>query len=81
MAAESEYGITMHHKLCCAIPAPHHEAEMARRSPALGESSEPRIHDALCRPHVYTAFEAAVKSGEDLLVACTQEACAVFGAA
>jgi len=40
---------------------------------ALGESGEPRIHDALCRQHV-TAFEAAVKSGEDLLVACTQEA-------
>jgi Fe-S-cluster-containing dehydrogenase component len=40
---------------------------------ALGESGEPRIHDALCRQHV-AAFEAAVKSGEDLLVACTQEA-------
>ena len=39
---------------------------------ALGESGEPRIHDALCRQHV-AAFEAAVKSGDDLLVACTQE--------
>ncbi len=39
---------------------------------ALGESGEPRVHDALCRQHV-AAFEAAVKSGDDLLVACTQE--------
>lgn len=39
---------------------------------ALGETGEPRIHDALCRQHV-AAFEAAVKSGDDLLVACTQE--------
>ena len=35
---------------------------------ALSESGEPRIHDALCRQHV-AAFEAAVKSGDDLLVA------------
>jgi ferredoxin len=39
---------------------------------ALGESAVPQIHEALCRQHV-AAFEAAVKSGDDLLVACTQE--------
>jgi ferredoxin len=33
----------------------------------------PHIHSELCRRHV-AAFEAAAKSGEDLLVACTQEA-------
>lgn len=40
---------------------------------ALGASAGPHIHSELCRRHV-AAFEAAVKSGEDLLVACTQEA-------
>jgi len=39
---------------------------------ALGDA-EPRVHDALCRQHL-AAFEAAVKTGDDLLVACTQEA-------
>ncbi len=41
---------------------------------ALGEGNNPpKVHDALCRQHL-AAFEAAVKSGDDLLVACTQEA-------
>lgn len=40
---------------------------------ALGEAAEPRVHDALCRQHL-ASFEAAVKTGDDLLVACTQEA-------
>lgn len=44
----------------------------------LGEDAAPKIHDALCRQHL-AAFEAAVKSGDDLLVACTQEA-PLFGA-
>ena len=39
---------------------------------ALGASAGPHIHSELCRRHV-AAFEAAAKSGEDLLVACTQE--------
>lgn len=39
----------------------------------LGEDAAPKIHDALCRQHL-AAFEAAVKTGDDLLVACTQEA-------
>jgi ferredoxin len=39
---------------------------------ALG-GEESRVSEALCRRHV-AAFEAAVKSGDDLLVACTQEA-------
>ena len=33
----------------------------------------PFVHSELCRRHI-AAFEAAAKSGEDLLVACTQEA-------
>jgi ferredoxin len=33
----------------------------------------PHVQSELCRRHV-AAFEAAVKSGDDLLVACTQEA-------
>ncbi len=40
---------------------------------ALGLSAGPFIHSELCRRHV-AAFEAAAKSGDDLLVACTQEA-------
>ena len=40
---------------------------------ALGLDAGPHIHSELCRRHV-AAFEAAAKSGEDLLVACTQEA-------
>jgi len=40
---------------------------------ALGLSAQPHIHSELCRKHV-AAFEAAAKSGDDLLVACTQEA-------
>src|SRR5476649_12672 len=39
----------------------------------LGLSTGPHVHSELCRRHV-AAFEAAVKSGDDLLVACTQEA-------
>lgn len=33
----------------------------------------PNVHSELCRRHI-AAFEAAAKSGEDLVVACTQEA-------
>src|SRR5688572_24880641 len=33
----------------------------------------PYVHSELCRRHI-AAFEAAAKSGEDLVVACTQEA-------
>ena len=40
---------------------------------ALGSDAVPVIHSELCRRHV-AAFEAAAKSGDDLLVACTQEA-------
>ena len=40
---------------------------------ALGLTSPPHIHSELCRRHV-AAFEAAAKSGDDLLVACMQEA-------
>ena len=40
---------------------------------ALGLDAAPQIHHELCRRHV-AAFEASAKSGEDLLVACTQEA-------
>jgi ferredoxin len=40
---------------------------------AFAQPSQPHIHSELCRRHV-AAFEAAAKSGDDLLVACTQEA-------
>ena len=40
---------------------------------ALDLAAPPLIHTELCRKQV-AAFEAAVKSGDDLLVACTQEA-------
>lgn len=40
---------------------------------ALKLESAPRIHSELCRRHL-AAFEAAVKNGADLVVACTQEA-------
>lgn len=40
---------------------------------ASGMDESPRVHEALCRRQA-GLFEAAVKSGEDLLVACTQEA-------
>ncbi|MFO0254079.1 MAG: 4Fe-4S binding protein [Betaproteobacteria bacterium] len=41
---------------------------------ALGEGEAPsKVQEALCRRHL-GAFEAAVKGGDDLLVACTQEA-------
>ncbi|HEX3171479.1 MAG TPA: 4Fe-4S binding protein, partial [Burkholderiales bacterium] len=40
---------------------------------ALDLTAPPLIHTELCRKQV-GAFEAAVKSGDDLLVACTQEA-------
>ena len=33
----------------------------------------PRVQSEMCRRHL-AAFEAAIKSGDDLLVACTQEA-------
>ncbi len=39
----------------------------------LGLSTQPAIHSELCRKHV-AAFEAVVRSGDDLIVACTQEA-------
>src|SRR5262245_10414855 len=41
------------------------------RALKLGSGLE--VHTELCRKHV-TAFEAAVKNGNDLVVACTQEA-------
>src|SRR5215218_3378124 len=40
---------------------------------ALGLPAQPHMHSELCRKHV-AAFEAAVRSGEDIIVACTQEA-------
>ncbi len=40
---------------------------------ALGLSTAPDVQSEMCRQHL-SAFESAVKSGEDLLVACTQEA-------
>ncbi|MDO8598141.1 MAG: 4Fe-4S binding protein, partial [Sulfuricaulis sp.] len=40
---------------------------------ALGLEAAPAVSSELCRRHI-DAFEAAAKSGEDLLVACTQEA-------
>ncbi|MBI3045765.1 MAG: 4Fe-4S binding protein [Betaproteobacteria bacterium] len=40
---------------------------------ALKLESAPAVHTELCRKHI-AAFEAAVKKGDDLVVACTQEA-------
>jgi ferredoxin len=40
---------------------------------ALKLDAAPRVNTELCRRHL-AAFEAAVKGGEDLVVACTQEA-------
>jgi ferredoxin len=40
---------------------------------ALEADPAPPLHSELCRHHL-AAFEAAAKSGEDLLVGCTQEA-------
>lgn len=40
---------------------------------ALGLDAAPNVASELCRRHV-SAFEAAAKSGDDVLVACTQEA-------
>jgi ferredoxin len=40
---------------------------------ALKLDAVPQVHTELCRRHV-AAFEAAVKNGNDLVVACTQEA-------
>jgi hypothetical protein len=40
---------------------------------ALGIADAPGVQSEMCRQHL-AAFEAAVKSGDDLLVACTQEA-------
>ena len=40
---------------------------------ALKLGTAPQVHTELCRKHV-AAFEAAVKNGGDLVVACTQEA-------
>ena len=45
-------------------------------SKALGAALKrdaPFVHSELCRRHV-AAFEAAAKKGEDMVVACTQEA-------
>ena len=39
----------------------------------LGAGDLPRVQNEMCRRHL-AAFETAVKSGDDLLVACTQEA-------
>jgi ferredoxin len=44
---------------------------------AIGLEATPSVAAELCRRHVST-FEAAVKSGDDVLVACTQEA-TLFG--
>ena len=44
-----------------------------RLAQALGWPTAPRIDDELCRRHV-ASFEAALKSGDDVVVACTQEA-------
>ncbi len=40
---------------------------------ALKLDAVPHINSELCRKHI-ASFEAAVKSGEDLVIACTQEA-------
>lgn len=40
---------------------------------ALKLTTTPQVHSELCRKHL-AAFEAAVKNGNDLVVACTQEA-------
>ena len=40
---------------------------------ALGVTDTPTVQSEMCRQHL-AAFEVAVKSGDDLLVACTQEA-------
>jgi ferredoxin len=40
---------------------------------ALNMEGVPHVHSELCRRHL-AAFEAAVKNGNDLVVACTQEA-------
>jgi ferredoxin len=40
---------------------------------ALGLGAAPNVNSEMCRRHV-AAIEAAAKSGDDLLVACTQEA-------
>src|SRR5688572_9312310 len=40
---------------------------------ALKLDAVPQVHTELCRRHV-AAFEAAVKNGNELVVACTQEA-------
>ena len=40
---------------------------------ALKLDGAPRLSSELCRKHI-AAFEAAVKKGDDLVVACTQEA-------
>jgi hypothetical protein len=40
---------------------------------ALGLAAVPHVSSELCRRHL-AAFEAAVKSGDDTVVACTQEA-------
>ena len=40
---------------------------------ALKMEATPQVHSELCRRHL-AAFEAAVKNGNDLVVACTQEA-------
>jgi ferredoxin len=40
---------------------------------ALGLETTPQVSSELCRRHM-AAFEAAIKSGDDVVVACTQEA-------
>lgn len=40
---------------------------------ALGMTDAPTVQSEMCRQHL-ASFESAVKSGDDLLVACTQEA-------
>lgn len=42
-------------------------------SAALGMTDIPAVQSEMCRQHL-ASFESAVKSGDDLLVACTQEA-------
>jgi len=49
------------------------QVEGKKIAAALGMADTPAVQSEMCRQHLAT-FEAAVKSGDDLLVACTQEA-------
>jgi ferredoxin len=63
--------MTRHKLVCnCNRTMPLDGKALAR---ALKLDTQLPVHTELCRRHL-AAFEAAVKSGEDLVVACTQEA-------